>query len=367
MEVDTSSTLGGDEVEVDDLFSDESSFYGQYVSSEISCKLIEVGDDDVKQEFEERAASFDPTQYWNYHERSLQRIAYKNAESMPLKMLKREPQQVQSEISTDPDPTTPTSPPIDLRPKLPAESSESPSARPYNPYEGDPSAKQLAETVEEFLSRLPPSTTTLASTGYPWIWIANPHSTYRPSGPDVAGYRSAGLAMFSEYLDVKHELESKNPTKSSAAINRMLSPTRDRLEQSLIQLAQDKKVTTGKWMLFPAPAKVDEVWAAVCRATLSGQLGSGAKVATDDGGPKPERLVAIYTDDFADTADVARVIRGLHRLHLLPDPKSSNRAIYYKCDAYTYLDINSGNPFNLKASMYNSRDMLREIGELHVP
>jgi hypothetical protein len=36
------------------------------------------------------------------------------------------------------------------------------------------------------------------------------------------------------------------------------------------------------------------------------------------------------------------------------------RVIYYKCDAYTYLDISSSNEYKLKASMYNSRDMLAE-------
>ena len=32
--------------------------------------------------------------------------------------------------------------------------------------------------------------------------------------------------------------------------------------------------------------------------------------------------------------------------------------IYYKCDAYTYLGINSGNDYKLRASLYSSEEIL---------
>jgi hypothetical protein len=35
-----------------------------------------------------------------------------------------------------------------------------------------------------------------------------------------------------------------------------------------------------------------------------------------------------------------------------------DRPIYYKCDAFTYLDITSKNEYGLKASMFSSRDVL---------
>ena len=34
------------------------------------------------------------------------------------------------------------------------------------------------------------------------------------------------------------------------------------------------------------------------------------------------------------------------------------RAIYYKADAWTYLEIGSGNEWGLKASMFSSREVL---------
>ena len=50
-----------------------------------------------------------------------------------------------------------------------------------------------------------------------------------------------------------------------------------------------------------------------------------------------------------------RVVKELKRLNLI-----SEKGIYYKCDAYTYLEINSGNEYKLKASMYSSKDLLKE-------
>jgi len=35
------------------------------------------------------------------------------------------------------------------------------------------------------------------------------------------------------------------------------------------------------------------------------------------------------------------------------------RGIYYKCDAYTLLEINSGNEYGLAASLYSSKEMLK--------
>lgn len=43
----------------------------------------------------------------------------------------------------------------------------------HNPYAGIPYAWQLTETVEDFLNRLPPETTTADQ--FPWIFICNPY------------------------------------------------------------------------------------------------------------------------------------------------------------------------------------------------
>ena len=109
-------------------------------------------------------------------------------------------------------------------------------------------------------------------------------------------------------------------------------------------------------MLFPAADDVARVWAVVAQDTIEGRLGTGAKVATDDGSGR-RRLVCVYTTSFLDGGDVRRVLLQLVARGLV-DPASPRHGIFYKTDAYTYLDVYNDNDFGLKASLYASRDML---------
>jgi hypothetical protein len=73
----------------------------------------------------------------------------------------------------------------------------------------------------------------------------------------------------------------------------------------------------GKWLAFVGEADVDAVWEKVTAATLSGRLGLAAKVAT--AWPNPlarlsKRLICVYTYDFTDHEDVARVLVALRDL-----------------------------------------------------
>ncbi len=85
-------------------------------------------------------------------------------------------------------------------------------------------------------------------------------------------------------------------------------------------------------MLFPAPGDVNEVWAKVAHATAEGGLGISAKVETRVEADKA-RLVCVYTRDFRDKGDVARVLRRLGELELVrpSGPGLGGRQIYYKC------------------------------------
>jgi hypothetical protein len=87
------------------------------------------------------------------------------------------------------------------------------------------------------------------------------------------------------------------------------------------------------------------------------RLGIGAKVAAD-GDLGAVRVICVYTKDFSDKQDIRRVILELDRLNLLP--KDKKKSIYYKCDAYSYLDIMSSNPYGLSASLYASKDFLSD-------
>jgi hypothetical protein len=110
-------------------------------------------------------------------------------------------------------------------------------------------------------------------------------------------------------------------------------------------------------MLFVPEDDAAKVWKTVCHAVADNFLGIAAKIATYEEG-KVIRLICVYTKDFDDMADVRRVALELQDLKLLP--RAKNRFIYYKCDAYTHLDIMSDNEYGLAASLYCSKDILRE-------
>lgn len=106
-------------------------------------------------------------------------------------------------------------------------------------------------------------------------------------------------------------------------------------------------------MLFPRTDDVLRTWFRLAEAVASGKLGTAAKIATD---PGPVRLICIYTKDFSDFGDVQRVVEELANMGLVS--RDGSKGIHYKCDAYTHLDIMSGNAYGLAASVYSSRDIL---------
>jgi Domain of unknown function (DUF1917) len=321
--------------------------------------LNKLGDDDLKAEYEERAASFDPTAFWESHEHDLQRIAEAGRQRSQVKNDRNEYRQtifkdglIKNEQHGPQKKLSPQVAPADT----PMEPDATPH-KPYNPWEGDEMAKQLDETLDTFLSRLPPSTTTVTSG--PWIWIANPFFSQRRLQSDVAGFKTSGNELLQQYMHRKANFEAQNPGRPPSSITRMLNADREWLERSIIDLAKSKGVTDGKWMLFPSAHMVDDIWRRVAKATLDGTLGYAAKVATDNGSDR-QRLICVYTEDFADEKDVQRVLDKMQELNLI----KGEQGIYYKCDAYTYLDIMSGNDYKLQASMYSSKEMLnRTVGE----
>ena len=294
--------------------------------------------------------------------------------------------------------------PSKLKSKTSAEGMRDHDSKPQNYYEDKASAKQLAESVPEFLSRLPPSTTTSVAISDHWIWICNPYPNHPRArqAEDVATFRQLGTRLLEGYLARKADVERENRGKPAGSITRLLRPDRLSLESDISDLAKTKGITNGKWMLFPRENEVDRVWEIVANAVWEGKLGNVAKVATakahdelaverrgDIGGggnagnagrdarDQGQRLICIYTPDFNDKDDVSRVLRSIKNLGLLKSGGFSDgtrmngssgtsgsaaalKTIYYKCDAYTYLDIASGNEYKLKASMYSSRDLFAE-------
>lgn len=337
------------------------------------CNEYCAGDDELKAEYEERCKNFNLLHYWQ------------NVQPYSLQVLSAKPWTI-----TQPSPMAGTRKSVDGKPAnrkqmeeerlgkvmgrtggMPIKEKRTAAPEPEltevdrqehspsrNPYEGDKMAKQLNETLEEFLGRLEPLTTTIESG--PWIWVANPRTSNRHLYRNQPRFMDEGSGFLDVYMDRKRKLEKQNPELAPGTITRRLKPEREWLEESLFELAKKCSVTNGKWMLFPLPHQVDEFWGIVAKGTLDGRLGSAAKVATDAGDGKPERLICIYTEDFSDVKDVKRVLREMRRLGLVSSEKGA-KWIYYKIDAYTYLGITSDNDYKLKASKYSSKDMLPAI------
>jgi hypothetical protein len=94
-------------------------------------------------------------------------------------------------------------------------------------------------------------------------------------------------------------------------------------------------------MLFPSDDDYPRYWRLVAEATAEGKLGITSKAATPS--PiDPVNLICVYTYDFTDMEDVQRVLESLIDLGLC---QRDGKAIFYKCDAYTYLGIKSDNKF----------------------
>lgn len=228
-----------------------------------------------------------------------------------------------------------------------------------HPHDGLVHCRQITETVDEFLHRLPPSVTKEEDVG-PWIRIANRESDAGYSMEKAHEMMEQGQELLDDFSKTLSSLQAGHPTnQTKAALTRKINAERRKLEADLLKIAVEKGVKTGKWMLFPSNDQLDDTWSAVARATAKGTLGAGAKVASYSGRPD-RRLICVYTEDFSNKEDVRRVLVKLVEMGLVPSGSEggSGRPIYYKCDAYTYWDIKGGNPWGIKPSMHSSTDVL---------
>ena len=119
----------------------------------------------------------------------------------------------------------------------------------------------------------------------------------------------------------------------------------------------------GKWLVFVQAADVDAVWEKVSAATLSGQLGLAAKVATAWQNPlarSSKRVICVYTYDFSDHEDVARVLVALRDLgfkeRLSYKTDFDTLAGRYGSGAATYVSQPDQLTFEIRRSTEESHD-----------
>ncbi|KAK5725458.1 hypothetical protein LTR15_003644 [Elasticomyces elasticus] len=220
------------------------------------------------------------------------------------------------------------------------------------------SSWQWSEPILAFLRRCPvtdPQTQTRSG----WLWVQNPKIQYSHSKhqekEDLPTFKERGNNLLEVFMTKKAACEKAFPTHQPGSITRKMGIERAKLETDIRSLAIETHVTCGKWLLFATESDVARVWRLVAEATATGKLGHTSKVATFDSS-SPTRVICVYTYDFTDQEDVRRVLDGLVELDLVS--RDSSKGIYYKCDAWTYLQLNSGNEYKIKASMYGSGEML---------
>ncbi|KAF2445813.1 DUF1917-domain-containing protein [Karstenula rhodostoma CBS 690.94] len=233
-----------------------------------------------------------------------------------------------------------------------------PLPAPSNPGERQPGCWQLSEMVEDFVRRLPPVST--STYDHEWIWVHNPHQQIQSKSKvaDVNNFTIRGRELLARSLQAREDIQLDVQKKNKSLITRRLNEESRLLQQHITDLASETNVLFGKWMLFPSVEDLTRIWRLVVDGVINNRLGPSAKVAPDEGKPG-ERLICIYTKDFQDKKDVLRVLRQLVSIGVV-DPKL--KPIYYKADAYTYLDIykTSAAEYGLQASTYSSQKLLSE-------
>ncbi len=103
-------------------------------------------------------------------------------------------------------------------------------------------------------------------------------------------------------------------------------------------------MSVGKWLIYISCAHVAYCWSRVREATEAGTLGVSAKISTDWGkahdlvgmiseglGGWRDHVVCIYTADWRDREDVARVGTRLAEIDAV-----RTQTLLYKPDAFTY-------------------------------
>ncbi|OJD24169.1 hypothetical protein ACJ73_04467 [Blastomyces percursus] len=315
----------------DGYISDESSFYG---------------DENQIATLEEQESYFSVRHYWkSIHPKSLATIAAQQRiqdTNMDADMMdvdtKEELEGTGNETSINYHNQTPT---------------------PHSPH------RSKTETIPQFLARLPPRTTSASSIG-PWIYIKNP-AICNPvpySNEDISNFTNRGGELLQAFNDTRAALRAEFHDRPQHLLEQRISMLRRILDADILEAARANKIITGKWMLFPSVGRVNMVWGIVAESTVHGQLGTGAKVATEGGGSKSgsanrPRVICVYTANFDDKADITRVLVKMKQLGLFRNGQGWAQ-IYYKCDAYTYLGVMNNNSFGLNQNMYSSMEILNK-------
>lgn len=217
----------------------------------------------------------------------------------------------------------------------------------YNPYAGSMVSWQTRETVDAFHERT-------KNIHGRFIRVANPYQPPRWK-PARETFNKAGeerLRMFSEFIKFYGHGDEAEGKRDLGTI----ATERAEVMRNLTRLADACELRPGKWILYMPHDRFEDAWKKIVEATIKNELGSEACMRR--GGIKKARpnsegdLVKVYTRDFRDKADAARVLLKLKNLGVL----ESWKEYYYKSEAISHLNLYAHNKWGLKTSLYTSTE-----------
>lgn len=172
------------------------------------------------------------------------------------------------------------------------------------------------ETIDHFLESTRP--TQVSTSECTWIQVHN-HVVDSPGYEDRSS--SVHVGVSTDQMPYRAALTRVEDT--IARTNCVTASEKAACVAALLKAAVSRGETTGKWMLFVNREKVDDAWEKIARATVAGQLGSGAKVAPSKTLGDSRALICVYVKNFSDKKEVKRVLKGIIALDFLSNLDSS--------------------------------------------
>ena len=208
-----------------------------------------------------------------------------------------------------------------------------------------PSSSSFSSKAQAEVSAVQRPSQTLAHVAGPWLWA---HAQQREKAYRDEGDLERAIAEGQAYLT---SFSAAAAAAARAAGESQVELGRRALGE-LHEIARRNRITCGKWMLFFDAERVDAAWEAIATATERGELGDTSKVATSNSSYAnngTSHLVCVYVQDFADRAQVARVLRRLGELGF-----RGQRPLQFKTDYMTYLDLYAHNDYHIPVCLYSS-------------
>ncbi|KAH9485488.1 UPF0696 protein C11orf68-like protein [Psilocybe cubensis] len=211
-------------------------------------------------------------------------------------------------------------------------------------YSWNPSSSML---LQDFLTKFKPSMVQNDGSK-PWIWVRG--SENPKSSQDYAEAYAEASELLKKVTEKVESIKNDEsiPTRSNKKTGaKSKKEVREQVQaeatEQLKEIAIKHGYVCGKWLIFAAADKVDQIWSAIAKSLVSGPLHATpaylAKVSTSPQHetPNAQHLICVYLPDVYDKASVTEVMKLLLRNHGV-------NLSGVKSDLYTHIGIDSKHP-----------------------